>query len=1206
MTFPSLSIAAKPNVNIVFGAVRVVCILVLTVIAVLNLLTFAARGSSLHLSQTPRVESPVTNPLDPQASITRPTRSVKPGDSVDGELESDKSESFSVPLVAGRFVKFRVEQHGMVLQVTLVDPNGTQIIQLDAHAGGYGPIMFSTIAAISGDYRLELKSINSWALKYKYEIFIDRDRNIESQDALQIASEKSFSEGRKSWKTGDQASAIRSYEAANDFWKNTENYHWQAVVQYALSEAYRNSDISKSEAYLNETLRILNIETAPNDWRLQASAINDLGAIYLRLGTAYTEKATDLLNQSLSLFASHNDLRGQASSLNQLATIQFRDGNLSRARELINQALTLRRAANDKPAVNNLINALGVIADGLGEPEQALNYAKESLRSWEALGELNASDKRRVASVLTSLATASDKLGQWDQALEYYDKALALYSEKDQLRAVTLDSKGELYVVLGNPAKAKECYDQALEIINAAGKPDVDSKAALLVHIGQLQIDSGEIDNGIRTFEEALSLQPPIARQADIQTNLAAAYIQKGDLKKALAIYDSTLKLQTGRQEQQRGQALTRQKRGEAYTFLGQQDEALHDLRSALPLWRAIKDQRGEASTLNAIARVEQARGNLESALSNNDEAIRIIESLRTNISSHQLRTSYFANQENYYEFDVDLKMQLSKIQKRSEYFAAALESTEKARARVLLDSLNEAGVGRINPDNADPRLSSLIEEKLKLLSTLAFKAQARTRFLNGPHSPEQIAKLDRELTDLNTRYDDLETTIRSVNRRFATLTKPVPANLAQIQQQLDNDTLLIEFLLGDHRSYAWVVGINSIEGTELPARREIEDLAKRVSKALSERGRFVKNESDLRWQQRIKTAESDYGEASSLLSKAVLAPIAHLLTKKRLIIVADGALQSLPFEALPDPDQLIAGARPAQPVIEKHEIVTLPSASVLVLQRRELKDRKPAPYLLAVIADPVFGELDPRVTTNQRGKKSANDKTAKATPPTKTNDNEAGGRAGKASQLSRALEDVGIQSVSEISRLPFSLLEARAILETVPANQSFSALSFEANRKTVMDPKLSRYRIVHLATHGVMDLAHPELSGVLLSMVDKNGKEQNGYLGLNEIYNLSWPAELVVLSACETGVGKEIKGEGLIALTRGFMYAGAARVIASLWKVNDKATAELMTEFYRQMLGNRLTPAAALRAAQLKLSHQPRWQNPHFWAGFVLQGEWR
>jgi CHAT domain-containing protein len=138
------------------------------------------------------------------------------------------------------------------------------------------------------------------------------------------------------------------------------------------------------------------------------------------------------------------------------------------------------------------------------------------------------------------------------------------------------------------------------------------------------------------------------------------------------------------------------------------------------------------------------------------------------------------------------------------------------------------------------------------------------------------------------------------------------------------------------------------------------------------------------------------------------------------------------------------------------------------------------------------------------------------------------------------------------------------------------------------------------------MNLSRPELSGVLFSMVDEKGKPQNGYLGLNEIYNLNLPAEMVVLSACETGIGKQIRGEGLIALTRGFMNAGAERVVASLWKVDDRATAELMGEFYNEMFVRKLKPAAALRAAQLTLSRRPARRNPHFWAGFVVQGEWR
>jgi CHAT domain-containing protein len=137
------------------------------------------------------------------------------------------------------------------------------------------------------------------------------------------------------------------------------------------------------------------------------------------------------------------------------------------------------------------------------------------------------------------------------------------------------------------------------------------------------------------------------------------------------------------------------------------------------------------------------------------------------------------------------------------------------------------------------------------------------------------------------------------------------------------------------------------------------------------------------------------------------------------------------------------------------------------------------------------------------------------------------------------------------------------------------------------------------------MDIEHPELSGIVLSMVDDKGNPVDGYLRLHEIYGLNLPAELVVLSACQTGVGKQVKGEGLIALTRGFMYAGARSVVASYWKVDDKATSELMAEFYRQMFVNKLKPAAALRMAQIRISQQKRWNSPHYWAGFFLQGEW-
>jgi CHAT domain-containing protein len=192
------------------------------------------------------------------------------------------------------------------------------------------------------------------------------------------------------------------------------------------------------------------------------------------------------------------------------------------------------------------------------------------------------------------------------------------------------------------------------------------------------------------------------------------------------------------------------------------------------------------------------------------------------------------------------------------------------------------------------------------------------------------------------------------------------------------------------------------------------------------------------------------------------------------------------------------------------------------------------------------------------------------------------------------------------ISRLPFTRQEAKAILANVPAGQALDALDFRASRQTATSPELAQYRIVHFATHGLVDNMHPQLSGLVLSMVDERGRQQNGYLDLEDIYNLSLPADLVVLSACETGLGKDVAGEGLIGLTRGFMYAGAARVVTSMWKVDDVATAELMGRFYQAMEKEGLRPSAALRRAQIEMRTQERWRSPYYWAAFQLQGEWK
>ncbi|HEX8118662.1 MAG TPA: CHAT domain-containing protein, partial [Pyrinomonadaceae bacterium] len=330
-------------------------------------------------------------------------------------------------------------------------------------------------------------------------------------------------------------------------------------------------------------------------------------------------------------------------------------------------------------------------------------------------------------------------------------------------------------------------------------------------------------------------------------------------------------------------------------------------------------------------------------------------------------------------------------------------------------------------------------------------------------------------------------------------------------------------------------------------------------------------------------------------LSRMTLAPAAAELKGRRLAIVPDGALQYIPFAMLASPEGAgrTAAAGGYRPLILDHEIVTLPSASAIAVQRRELAARAPAPNQVAVVADPVFESADVRVTH----------KPGDAGRPVEGQ--EAQGQATDFDST-RLLEHLTEDGTPTIPRLPYTRREAEQILAVASGGRNLRAVDFAASRATALGGELSKYRYVHFATHGYVDSEKPGLSAVVLSLVDERGRAQDGLLKAREIYNLHLPAELVVLSACRTGLGKEIRGEGLVGLTRGFMYAGAARVIVSLWSVSDRGTANLMSRLYSGMIKDGRSPASALRAAQVEMWKRGRWQSPYYWAAFVQQGEWR
>jgi CHAT domain-containing protein len=299
-----------------------------------------------------------------------------------------------------------------------------------------------------------------------------------------------------------------------------------------------------------------------------------------------------------------------------------------------------------------------------------------------------------------------------------------------------------------------------------------------------------------------------------------------------------------------------------------------------------------------------------------------------------------------------------------------------------------------------------------------------------------------------------------------------------------------------------------------------------------------------------------------------VLAPATPL--GNQVAIVADGSLQLVPFGALP----LSNG----HPLVSAAAVAVLPSASALAAVRVRVGSREPARRLAAVLADPVYSAGDPRV--------------GRATAP-----------LALAPRLVRAVEDVGLKG---LPRLPGTRREADLLVRLGRDREVFRAVGFDVTRETVTGGALDSARIVHLATHALVDVRHPELSGLVLSLVDVRGAPRDGFLQAHEILGLKMDAELVVLSACRTAIGKEVRGEGLIGLSRAFMAAGVPRMVASLWSVPDSATAELMSRFYRGLIEEGHTPSEALRRAQDALRRERRWADPNAWAGFVFQGDWR
>jgi CHAT domain-containing protein/tetratricopeptide (TPR) repeat protein len=843
---------------------------------------------------------------------------------------------------------------------------------------------------------------------------------------------------------------------------------------------------------------------------------------------------------------------------------------------------------------------MGGMSDVMGNLTVALNYYGQALSlARQGKGPSN------EAPILNNIGKVYSDLNDWQKAIEYYEQVIPLVRSagNQRLEGITLHNVAVAYSALGESGKALDYLQQSLPLRRAVA--DKAGEADTLTNIGSIYALTGRPQEAIAYYNQALPLRLAVGdRRGEGVTldHLGVAYSLMGEPAKALGYHQQALERHRAA-ESPRTEAMALGNIGHVYSLLRDPKKAIEFHSQALRLFRAVGDRQNEAKMLLGLACAERDQGNLAEARKDIEASLALTEAVRANVNSQQLRASYSASKREPYELYINLLMDLHRLKPAAGHDAEALQASERGRARSLTEMLNEAHVDIRQGVGAD-----VISREREIGQLLNAKAQRVIQLKAQKGSDKEIATLDKEISALEDEYQQVQGAIRKTSPAYAALTQPQPLQLKEIQTQLDQGTLLLEYSLGDERSYVWAVTQNSLKTYQLPKREQIEKAARLVYDSITARSQSKAGENLHQKQDRIAETDSQLLNATKELSEMVLAPISSELRAKRLVVVADGALQYVPFAMLPEPRSLDFGLRSwsspvAQattakptgqrpkaedlPLIVKHEVVSLPSASALAVQRANLAHRKPAPNAVAVIADPVFSTADERVGS-----------LAKTVAAKQV---QADGSAN-----TRIIEHVAGDSGLKIRRLKFTRQEAAQILAQAPQSRNLRAIDFKANRATATGGELSKYRYVHFATHGYIDSERPDLSAIVLSLVDEEGKTQDGFLRTHDIYNLNLPAELVVLSACETGLGKEKKGEGLVGLTQGFMYAGARRVVVSLWNVNDKATADLMARFYRGMLRENKTPAAALRTAQVEMSRQRQWQSPYYWAAFTLQGEWK
>jgi CHAT domain-containing protein/Tfp pilus assembly protein PilF len=1120
------------------------------------------------------------------------------------ELKGGERHVYRLVLAADQYLRLVVEQHGIDVVVRLFGPDGRQLVEMDSPTGTEGAETVSFIADVGGTYRVEIAPVEREAAPGRYIVRMEELRPATERDRTRIAAERAFAEAellRAQQRADSLRQAVVKYEEAARLYRTLGERGKEAVCLLGAGAfSHHLGDLRKALEYYGQALPIFQVV---GDRAWEAATLNNIGLVYFFLGER--QKALEYYTQALALARAVGNQAGEATTLNNIGKVYNVLGEKQKAMEYFTQALALHRAVGNWEGEATALHHLGWVYADLGENQKALEHYTQALALHRAVGSW-----REEAATLTGIGVVYDALGEKQKALEYYTQALALRRAVGDRagEAATLNGIGKVYSDLGEKQKALEHLTQALAISRAVG--DRGSEATLLNNIGQVYSDLGEKQKALEHLTQALALRRAVgdrAGEATTLNNIGGIYNTLGEKQKALeyftqalaifravgdrgseatllnnvgGVYDALGEKQKALEYHTQALALHRavgNRAGEATTLnnigkvhddLGEKQKALEYYTQALDIVRAVGFREGEAVTLGNIAAIERDRGNLGEARTRIEAALDLIEAVRAQAPGPELRATFLASYRGFYELYIDLLLRQHERELDKGHDRVAFQASERARARSLLELLAEARV--------DVRQGIAPELKERERAVHARLAAIQSRLLQAYRQPHpdaaQIAALEAEFKRADAEREEVEWEIRRRHPRYAELQYPTPVGVSAVQGMLEEGTALLEYVLLRESGIVFVVTREEFRAVRLGSAKTIREYVEKLREAVAagpRRGAFSNYVLHARW-----------------LYQELVQPVeAWIEGKRELIIVPDGILYYLPFELLLTSAEGMGGDPRRLPyLVRKYAVRYVPSASVWVGLGRPEAERREWEKTLVAYADPVYGDLEGAVREAWRS---------------------------------------AFGELAKLPRLPHSRREVQQIARLYPAADVVLRVGQEAREERVKSGEAERARYVHFAAHGVLNENKPEYSGIVLTLgapsalatragetaqraePERAGQREesaeDGLLQVYEVFNLRLNAEVAVLSACETGLGKEVRGEGMVGLTRAFLYAGAEAVVVSLWKVMDPATAELMVRFYRHLRAG-MKKAEALRQARLEMLDQ--YAHPYYWAAFVLVGK--